>query len=79
VDFGKQGVRLLGLTATRLVQRGAGPVTLFPDERAMRQKRTAEAVDRLRRRFGADAVTRARLLEGRAETTGTPSDTAKEE
>jgi DNA polymerase-4 len=69
-----RGVRLIGLTATRLAPRAQAPATLFPDEKAIRQRRVAETLDRLRERFGDEAVTRARLLEGRAKNTGTPPE-----
>jgi len=74
VDFGGQGARLLGIAATRLYGAGEAEKSLFPDEQAGRRRRAAQAVDRLRARFGADTVTRGRLLEGRSETTGTPDD-----
>jgi DNA polymerase-4 len=73
-----RGVRLIGLTATRLEARGAAPATLFADEKALRQRRVAETLDRLRDRFGDDAITRARLLEARPQDTGTPSDSPRE-
>jgi len=69
-----RGVRLIGLTATRLAPRTEAAATLFPDEKAVKQRRVADTLDRLRVRFGDEAVTRARLLEGRARNTGTPSD-----
>jgi DNA polymerase-4 len=78
-DFLGQGVRLLGLTATRLVARGEHTEGLFHDEGHERRKRAAATVDRLRKRFGADAVTLGRLLEARPDNTGTPSDTPREE
>ena len=73
VDFQGQGVRLLGLAATRLAGEGEVSGTLFPDERAKRQRLAAETVDRLRKKFGGDSITRGRLLEGRQRNTGTPS------
>lgn len=78
VDFGGQGVRLLGIAATKLAGKGESPQSLFPDEHASRRRRAAQAVDKLRERFGDDAVTRGRLLEGREETTGTPDDKVKD-
>lgn len=74
VDFGGQGARLLGIAATRIARRAESAGSLFPDETGLRRRRAAQAVDRLRERYGADAVTRGRLLEGREETTGTPDD-----
>ncbi|MGD0093268.1 MAG: DNA polymerase IV [Planctomycetota bacterium] len=73
-----RGVRLIGLGATRLAPRANSPATLFPDEKALKQRRVADTLDRLRGRFGEDAVTRARLLEKRPRNTGTPSDTPRE-
>jgi len=74
VDCRGQGVRLLGLTATRLVTPGEWTPGLFRDEGAEKRRRAAEAVDRLRDRFGEDAVTRGRLLQDGEQTTGTPND-----
>lgn len=78
VDLRGQGVRLLGIAATRLSGKKEAATSLFPDERAIRGRRAAQAIDRLRERFGDDAVTRGRLLEGREETTGTPDDKPKD-
>ncbi len=78
VDFRGQGVRLLGLTATKLVTPGEWTPGLFPDETDEKRHRAAEAIDRLRDRFGDDAVTRGRLLQKGEETTGTPKDQPKE-
>src|SRR5208337_4342081 len=65
VDFQGQGVRLLGLAATRLVSEEEWSGTLFPDERAKRLRLAAETVDRLRKKFGGESVKRGRLLESR--------------
>ena len=77
VNFGNQGARLLGISANRLV--GAGEVTdsLFKDEKGERRRKAADAVDKLRAKFGDAAVTRGRLLEERQKTTGTPNDKLK--
>jgi DNA polymerase IV len=74
VDMQGQGVRLLGISAARLAGADEVTQTLFPDEQSSRRRDVAETVDRLRARFGDGAITRGRLLEGREETTGTPSD-----
>ena len=78
VDLRRGGVRLLGLTATRLLSPGEVTATLFQDDAALRQRSVAQTVDRLRARFGENAITRARLLEGREQTTGTPSESPPE-
>jgi DNA polymerase-4 len=78
VDRRGQGIRLLGLTATKLVEPGEWTPGLFPDEGDKKRHRAAEAVDRLRNLFGDDAVTRGRLLEEGEETTGTPDDHIKD-
>jgi DNA polymerase IV len=73
VDLSR-GVRLLGLSATRLVARDEVAGSLFPDEQAQKRRQVAQTLDKLRARFGDDSVTRARLMEGRERTTGTPSE-----
>jgi DNA polymerase-4 len=78
VDFRGQGVRLLGLTATKLVTPGEWTPGLFRDEGSEKRHRAAEAIDRLRDRFGDDAVTRGRLLQEGEKTTGTPNDKVKD-
>ena len=78
VNRQSRGVRLIGLAATRLAPRSRTPATLFPDDKAIKQRRVAETLDRLRERYGDEAVTRARLLEGRARNTGTPTDKPRE-
>ncbi|MCZ7643882.1 MAG: DNA polymerase IV [Planctomycetota bacterium] len=70
VDLRGKGVRLLGLQAMRLVAPEEWTEGLFRDEAGERRKRAAETVDRLRARFGSGAVTRGRLLEDKAEDTG---------
>lgn len=54
-------VRLLGVAATHLGEREQ--LALFGDGDERRRKAT-EATDRIRKRFGSRAITRARLLEG---------------
>ena len=55
-------VRLLGVTASHLGEREQ--LGLFVDDDP-RRRAAIEAADRLRRRYGADAVTRARLVGAR--------------
>lgn len=78
VDLRGQGVRLLGLSASRLVAPGETPATLFPDEKAQRRRRGAEAIDKLKERFGDESLTRGQLLDDRSETTGSMSDSPKD-
>ncbi|HYF49598.1 MAG TPA: DNA polymerase IV [Planctomycetota bacterium] len=73
-DFKGQGARLLGIAATHLLSPDEITASLFPDESAERRRRVANAVDRLRDRFGEETITRGRLLEARERTTGTPSE-----
>jgi len=54
-------VRLLGVAARNLVEPSQLP--LFAEADEDRKRRTVEAVDEIRRRFGPRAVTRARLLD----------------
>ena len=74
VDFRTRGVRLLGIAATRLTNAGAAAPGLFSDEEASRRRSVAQTVDRLRERFGENAVLRGRMLEGREKNTGTPTE-----
>jgi DNA polymerase-4 len=78
VDFKSRGVRLLGIAATRLMNAGDATAGLFTDEEAGRQRSVAKTVDRLRERFGENAVLRGRLLEGRERNTGTPTERPRE-
>jgi DNA polymerase-4 len=55
-----QGVRLIGVAATNL-QAGAAPDLFEPAERT-RARELTRAVDRVREKFGFDAVTPARLV-----------------
>jgi DNA polymerase-4 len=77
VDFRTRGVRLLGIAATRLAGAGDGAPGLFTDEESSRRRSVAQTVDRLRERFGENAVLRGRMLEGREKNTGTPTERAK--
>ncbi len=59
-------VRLVGVTAARLtsaVAASEGQLSLFPP-RSDARRNLARTVDRIRQRFGGDAITRASLLEG---------------
>jgi DNA polymerase-4 len=62
VDFGRRGVRLLGVGAKELVAAECVPRPLFPEEARDKRRRAAQASDTLRQRFGDDAVRPARLL-----------------
>jgi DNA polymerase-4 len=55
-----RGVRLIGVAATGLGT--AGEPDLFEPESRARRRQLAEAVDRVRERFGFDALAEARLL-----------------
>ena len=57
-----RGVRLIGLTAINLTD--AEQLTLF-DQAADREAILEATVDAVRERFGTEAITRARLLDGR--------------
>ena len=72
VKLDGRGVRLLGVTATHLERATAVATSLFPDAETERQERAAQAIDKLRGRFGDAAVTFGRLLERRQDNTGTP-------
>jgi hypothetical protein len=49
---------------SHLTVRGVGQMDLFPDPARQKQRRVAEAVDRLKEKLGADAVRRGRLVNG---------------
>jgi DNA polymerase-4 len=53
-------VRLLGVAATNLTDRQQLPLFASEDER---RRRVVEAADSIRKRFGAKAIRRARLLD----------------
>lgn len=57
-------VRLLGLSAGKAVGQSEDfeQLTLFPDERAEKQKKLDRTVDELRERFGQNSVMRASLM-----------------
>ena len=70
IRLGGRGVRLLGVGVTSLLPPGAGQLDLFADETLERSARVARAADTLTEKYGADVVTRARLLKPRAQTGG---------
>jgi DNA polymerase IV len=55
----RQGIRLIGLSASGLVP--AAPGELFEPEERVRQRQVTEAVDRVRERFGFESLTTAHL------------------
>ncbi len=66
VNWTGKRVRLLGVTATRLLAAGeppGGQISLFKPP-ADPRRRLARTVDAIRERFGAEAIARASLLEG---------------
>jgi DNA polymerase-4 len=62
IPLGGRGVRLLGVGVSHLEAQGSGQQGLFPDPASQRAHRLAEVADRVRERFGKEAMTRARLL-----------------
>jgi DNA polymerase-4 len=62
IRLGRQGVRLLGVSAGNLADAGAGQAGLFPDATAERAARAARATDQLTGKYGDAVITRARLL-----------------
>lgn len=56
----KQGVRLIGIGTTNLVP--AAPPDLFEDPARTRQRTLTDAVDRVRDKFGFEALTSARVM-----------------
>jgi len=62
IRLGGRGVRLLGVGVTHLAPPGSGQLDLFADPVHERSARVARASDALAEKFGADIVTRARLL-----------------
>lgn len=55
-------VRLIGVSANRLAEKGALPEPLFPDPAVDRSKRLNSAVDGLLERYGEKALFRGRLV-----------------
>jgi DNA polymerase-4 len=68
----RQGVRLIGLAATNLAE--AGPADLFEPPARTRLRELTSAVDRVRERFGFDAVTSARTLRRRRDPGSGPGE-----
>jgi len=62
IRLGGRGVRLLGVGVTNMAPPGSGQLDLFADPAHERSARVARASDALVEKFGADIVTRARLL-----------------
>jgi DNA polymerase-4 len=63
--FSGRSVRLLGLTVNNLTPPGTPEqLDLFPIRETEKRARLAHTVDKLRARFGDDALVRARLLKG---------------
>lgn len=56
-------VRLIGVSVGKAVHEEYEQMTLFQDERLEKLKRLDAAVDKVRSRYGEDAVVRARMLE----------------
>ena len=76
VEWQGSQVRLLGVTATRLrsaTEPPAGQLPLFPGGPDPRRN-LARTVDKIRERFGGEAITRASLLAENRETRATSRD-----
>jgi len=65
IRLGAHGVRLLGVGVSGLEPAGSGQSKLFTDTGEERARRVAAAADAAREKLGPDAVTRARLLDGK--------------
>jgi nucleotidyltransferase/DNA polymerase involved in DNA repair len=81
IRLGRRGVRLLGVGVSGIEPAGAPgrgvQAGLFADPGEQRARRAARAADAVRDRLGDAAITRARLLEGRATApTGRPQTEA---
>lgn len=72
----RQGVRLIGLAATNLAE--AAPADLFEPPERTRLRELTSAVDRVRERFGFDAVAPARSLRRRRDPGTGPEGTEDE-
>lgn len=72
----RQGVRLIGLAATNLAE--AAPADLFEPPERTRLRELTSAVDRVRERFGFDAVAPARTLRRRRDPGAGPERTEEE-
>jgi len=62
VDRDRRRVRLIGVSLSGLVRAGEGQLSMFEAD-AEPDDRIADAMDRLREKYGAGALTRARLLD----------------
>jgi DNA polymerase IV len=75
IRLGAKGARLLGVAVANLEPAGAGQRDLFADPGLERSALVARASDALSERYGAEVVTRARLLPPRhPQGTGGPSN-----
>jgi DNA polymerase-4 len=64
VSLGRKKVRLLGVGVSGLAPRDAGQLKLFGDPGTDKRHRMAEAVDRVRKKLGDNAVQRGLNLKG---------------
>jgi DNA polymerase-4 len=75
-DLERRGVRLTGIAASGLVERGGAKQQLGFDEAARaRGERLGDAIDQIAARFGAGAVRRAVVLDQRLRDSGSVDDT----
>jgi DNA polymerase-4 len=65
IDLAGRGVRLLGVGMSGIEPAATGQASLFTDPAEDRARRAAQAADAVRKRLGAGALVRARLLEPR--------------
>jgi nucleotidyltransferase/DNA polymerase involved in DNA repair len=72
-----RGVRLLGVGISHLAPAGEGQASLFPDPAVEKAHRLVQAADRLRDRYGEEAVKPARLVRRRrGGTDSTPPESS---
>ena len=64
VSLGRKKVRLLGVGVSGLAPRDAGQLKLFGDPATDKRHRMAEAVDRVRKKLGDNAIQRGLNLKG---------------
>jgi DNA polymerase-4 len=62
-DATQQAVRLVGVAVSHFSE--SAQLSLFEDARSKRERKLAGAVDAVKARFGAEAITRGALLDGR--------------
>ena len=67
VDFDGEGARLLGVSVSGFQPAGTGQGSLFPDPQREKRRKAEAVVDAIRRRFGRDALRRARLAEDKGD------------